>query len=277
VDLALTPVDRNRAEPLYLQIRQALLRAILEGGLQPHQRVPSERELSEALGVSRMTVRQALQTLTNEGYLYTVPGKGTFVAPRPRIEHNLQRLSGFTQEVRAQGFIPSSRVVALEAIPADDASARALRVPPGTRLFRLTRQRLVDGAPVALESAHLVYARFPGLDQVDFQRESLYAVLENRYGLRLTYAIQIVEAREASPSVAPLLHIDPARPVLAMERTTYAHDGTPVEYVRSFYRADRIRLKVELHINGSNARGRIANVYQPHTPTEGGHGPYRPG
>jgi len=264
VDLKLTPIDRERAEPLYLQIRQALLRAILSGGFQPHQRVPSERELSEALGVSRMTVRQALQTLINEGYLYTVPGKGTFVASRPRIEQNLQRLSGFTQEVRSQGFTPGSRVLDLTTTPADETSARALHVPPGTRLVRLTRQRLVDGAPVALESAYLVYARFPELPRFDFSRESLYAVLQRHYGLRLTRALQMVEAREADPDIAPLLHIEPYRPVLAMERITFAHDGTPVEYVRSFYRADRFRLKVELRINGPEAQGRVANLYHLH-------------
>ncbi len=260
----LPPIDKNSAEPLYLQIRHAILQAIQDGELPPHQRVPSERELSELMGVSRMTVRQALQALINDGYLYTVPGKGTFVACGPKIEQNLQRLSGFTEEVRKQGFMPGSRVLSVEQIPAGEEEAHALQVSPGTLLLCITRQRLVDNVPVALESAYLVYARFPGLDRIDFNRHSLYEVLQTRYGIRLVHARQCIEAQEANDDVARLLGIAPHQPVLAMERTTYADDEQPVEYVRSYYRADRFRLKVELHVQGPSPKSEIANVYRPY-------------
>ena len=257
------PVDRNSSEPIYLQLRNALLRAIQDGRLAPHQRVPSERELSEAMGISRMTARQALQTLISDGYLYTVPGKGTFVACGPKIEQNLQRLSGFTEEVRAQGFTPGSRVLTITHEHADDHIARALDITPGTVLVRITRQRLVDDVPVALESAYLVYARFPGLDDIDFNTHSLYDVLQNRYGIRLVRAKQIIEAQEADEEVASLLGIEPHKPMLAMERITYADDDRPVEYVRSYYRADRFLLKVELRVAGSAPTGAVANLYRP--------------
>ncbi len=264
MDLPLPPINRNSSEPLYLQIRHAVLQAIQEGRLVPHQRVPSERELSEAMGISRMTVRQALQTLINDGYLYTVPGKGTFVACGPKIEQNLQRLSGFTEEVRAQGFVPGSRVLSVSHVEADAHIARALDIAPGTLLVCITRQRLVDDVPVALESAYLVHARFPGLDSVDFSSNSLYDVLQSRYGIRLVHAKQIIEAQEADEEVGPLLGIEPHKPVLAMERTTFADDGKPVEYVRSYYRADRFRLKVELRVLGTSPKSAVANVYGPH-------------
>ncbi len=260
----LPPINRDSAEPLYLQIRQAILHAIQDGTLAPHQRVPSERELSEMLGVSRMTARQALQTLINDGYLYTVPGKGTFVACGPKIEQNLQRLSGFTEEVRQQGFQPGSRVLAVERVPAGVEEAGALQVQPGTMLLRLTRQRLVDNVPVALESAHLVYARFPDLENIDFSRHSLYEVLQDRYGIRLVHARQCIEAQQADEEVAALLGLATGMPVLAMQRTTYDVDGQPVEFVRSFYRADRFRLKVELYVQGMAPTGAVANVYHPH-------------
>ncbi len=263
MDLLIPPINRNSSEPIYLQLRNALLQAIQDGRLAPHQRVPSERELSEAMGISRMTARQALQTLINDGYLYTVPGKGTFVSCAPKIEQNLQRLSGFTQEVRSQGLIPGSKVLSVTSVEADDHSAHNLDVSPGTLLICITRQRLVNDDPVAVESAYLVHARFPGLGDIDFSTNSLYDVLENRYGIRLTRALQVIEAQEADEDIAPLLGIEPHKPVLAMERITYADDERPVEYVHSYYRADRFLLKVELRVAGATPTGAVANLYRP--------------
>ncbi|NPA90001.1 MAG: GntR family transcriptional regulator [Chloroflexi bacterium] len=263
--LPLRPVRRDSAEPLYLQIRNSLLQAIRDGVLKPDQRVPSERELSELIGVSRMTVRQALQTLITEGVLYTVPGKGTFVSCGPKIEQNLQRLSGFTESVRAQGMTPGSRVLEVRIIEAGEHEAQYLNRPVGTPLVRIVRQRLVDDVPVALESSHLEAARFPGLDQIDWAHSSLYQVLQTRYNVVLVRAQQIMEAQEADETVAPLLGLEVGKPVLTMERVTYAADNMPVEYVHSFYRADRFRLKVILYMDGHTAKGAVANVYRPHT------------
>ncbi len=262
MDIFIPPVDRNSSEPIYLQLRNALLQAIRDGRLAPDQRVPSERELSETMGISRMTARQALQTLINDGYLYTVPGKGTFVSCAPKIEQNLQRLSGFTQEVRAQGLIPGSKVLSVTTVEADDHIAHNLDILSGTLLICIKRQRLVNDVPVAVESAYLVHARFPGLSEIDFNTHSLYDVLENRYGIRLTRARQFIEAQGADEEVAALLGIEPHKPVLAMERITYADDNRPVEYVHSYYRADRFRLKVELRVAGPTPTGAVANLYR---------------
>ncbi len=260
--LSLPPIRRDSAEPLYLQIRNSLLQAIRDGILRPNQRVPSERELSEIIGVSRMTVRQALQSLISEGVLYTVPGKGTFVSCGPKIEQNLQRLSGFTEEVRAQGFTPGSRVLSVERVVAGEREAEALGIQPGTALIRIARQRLVDGVPVALEKAYLEADRFPGLEEIDWEEHSLYKVLQSRYNVTLVRAKQFIEAQEANRHVAELLGIEKGKPVLAMERVTYAAGNEPVEYVRSFYRADRFRLKVVLSVDGQTATGAVASVYR---------------
>ncbi len=265
----LPPINRDSAEPLYLQIRNSLLQAIHDGLLPSHQRVPSERELSEMTGVSRMTVRQALQSLINEGVLYTVPGKGTFVSCGPKIEQNLQRLSGFTKEVRAQGFTPGSHVLSVKRIPANEVVARALDIPAGRPVIRITRQRLVDDMPVALESAHLDATRFPGLEEIDFESSSLYDVLQEHYGVTLVRAKQMIEAQEVSEDIAPLLGLSPYKPVLAMERVTYDGENTPIEYVRSFYRADRFRLKVELYVDRARPGGAVAGVFRPYADTQG--------
>lgn len=259
--LSLPALNKDGAEPIYLQLRTVLLQAIRRGDLQPHQRLPSERRLSELTDVSRMTIRQALQLLITDGWLYTVPGKGTFVAGGPKIEQNLQRLTGFSEEVRAQGFTPGSRVLGVEIVAASTEVARALNVAPTTPLIRIMRQRLVDGAPVGVETAHLVRSRFPGLDQIDPNSYSLYELLQDRYGVHLLRAQQVIEAVEADESVAGLLGVTARRPVLAMERITFAAGDQPVEYVRSTYRADRFRLKVELHGGERPGASAVASMF----------------
>ncbi|HEX6383599.1 MAG TPA: GntR family transcriptional regulator [Anaerolineae bacterium] len=253
-------IDRYSAEPLYQQIRHLLLQAIKRGQLLPHQQAPSERELSELTGVSRMTVRQALQQLVGDGWLYTVPGKGTFVAADPKIEQNLQRLTGFTEEVQSQGFVPGSQILSIEIVPADGRAAEVFGILPDSALIRICRQRLANGVPIAVENTHLVQEAFPGLDQVDLANQSLYNVLQTRYAVYPTRAVQIIEADCADEATAVLLEIEPKKPVLAMERITYGIDGRPVEYVLSTYRADRSRLRVELHANPQLGSSSLKNL-----------------
>jgi GntR family transcriptional regulator len=240
-------LDRQSSTPLYLQIRDLLLQAIERNELPPRQQAPSERELSTLTGVSRMTVRQALQSLVAEGWLYTVPGRGTFVADSSKIEQNLRQLTGFTEELQSQGFTPGSQVLSTELIPAEEEIAAVLKIEPGAALIRITRLRLANGVPVALEAAHLVQAMFLGLERNDFNSQSLYEVLQAQYQLRPVRADQTIEANQVDPMTAKLLAISTDRPVLSMERITYTADDQPFEYVRSVYRADYFRLRVELH------------------------------
>jgi GntR family transcriptional regulator len=253
-------IAKQSAVPLYLQIRNLLLQAVKQGELQPHQRAPSERAISELTGVSRMTVRQALQTLIVDGWLYTVPGKGTFVTDGPKIVQNLQRLSGLTQLLQSQGYNPSSRVINMAVTPASGREAEVFGVRPGTPLISFTRLRLANGIPVALESTHLVQARFPGLEEVDLSNGSLYDILQTVYGVYPRRAIQVIEADKADEKTAGLLDIAPYEPVLAMERITYAAENQPVEYVLSWYRADRSRLRVELTAGEGPRAGSMADV-----------------
>lgn len=253
-------IDRHSAEPLYRQIRHLLLQAIKRGQLLPHEQAPSERELSELTGVSRMTVRQALQQLVSDGWLYTVPGKGTFVAADPKIEQNLQRLTGFTEEVQSQGFAPGSQILSIQVVPADGRTAEVFGILPGSALIRICRKRLANGVPIAVETTHLVQEAFPGLDGIDLANQSLYNVLQTRYSVYPARAVQLVEAHSVDEATAVLLEIQPKEPVLTMERITYGIDGRPVEYVLSTYRADRSRLRVELHANPQLGPSSLKNL-----------------
>lgn len=233
---------RNSPEPLYLQIKEYLINEIKAGNFQPDQRIPSERELSEQFKVGRMTVRQALLELAHEGKIYTRMGKGTFVLA-PKIDQQLRALTGFSQDVRQRGGKPSSKVLEAKVIPASRAAAQALRLSEGDRLIFLSRLRLSDGIPLALESAHLPYNQFPDLLEHDFSVESLYQVLKNDYGITLVHAEQTIEAALATPYEIEMLSLTPPAAVLKMERLTYNDTGLPVEYVPSTYRGDRYKFR----------------------------------
>lgn len=249
-----TQLDKNSSEQLYLQIRRILLKAIREQDLQPGQRIPSVSELSDLTRVARMTVRQALQVLIDEGWLYTVPGKGTFVSESPRIEQNLQYLSGWTEEISAQGMLPSTRVISMNILPADKVVANRLGVLAGTRVYCLVRVRLADNFPVSLERTHLCCDRFPGLDKQIDQNPSLYHILREKYQVFPIRALQFIEAGEADGVTATLLEIPIGKAVMTSERITYDANGRQIEYTIGVTRAGFLRYKTELSANSATVR-----------------------
>ncbi len=233
-------LERESPDPLYNQLKESIVSDISAGRYAPNQRLPSERELSAHYNVSRMTVRQALLELARDGMIYTRTGKGTFVA-EPKIDQRLRTLSGFTQDVNARGGRPSSRVLEFKIFPATPDVAAALRLAPGTEVFMLTRLRLADSTPLALETAYLPVQLFPGLLDHDFTVESLYSVLENEYNCALTQAEQTIEAALAGKREAELLEVVSPAAIFKMQRMTMTSDGFPVEYVVSVYRGDRYK------------------------------------
>jgi GntR family transcriptional regulator len=244
---------RDSPDPLYFQIKQLLIAEMNSGRLQPNQRLPSERELSEQFQVGRMTVRHALLELMHEGKIYTRMGKGTFVHAA-KIEQPLHALTGFSQDVRSRGGQPSSRVLEAKVLPANPGVEHALRIPPGAEVITLSRLRLSDGMPMALETAHLPFALFPNLLAHDFAAESLYEVLKKDYGVTLVHAEQSIEAALASPDEIELLSLQPPAAILRMERLTYNQAGQPMEYVRSAYRGDRYKFRSVLQTGAQAER-----------------------
>lgn len=238
---------RDSPDPLYLQIKEFLISKIKAGHYQPDQRLPSERELSEQFQVGRMTVRQALLELMHEGRTYTRMGKGTFVLA-PKIDQQLRALTGFSQEVKSRGGKPSSQVLDARVIQASPFLANCLHLVPGTDVILLSRLRLEDSIPLAIEAAHLPYSLFPNLLEHDFTVESLYAVLKSDYGASLIQAEQTIEAGLASAHEIEVLSLKPPAPVLKMERRSFNQVGEPVEYVFSVYRGDRYKFHSTLHV-----------------------------
>jgi GntR family transcriptional regulator len=233
------------AEPLYLQIKDLILSEIRTGKYGPHQRLPSERELSNSYRVSRMTVRQAIVDLQRSGAIYARVGKGTFVAA-PKIDQQLRMVTSFTQEVRSRGEVPSSRIIEASLGPAPFDIAGPLEIQAGALVATLSRVRLTNDRPLAIEMAYLPADLFPNLLAHDFTRESLYEVLARDYGLTLIAASQTIEAALAEPVELELLDLDPPAAVLRMRRLTRASDGRAVELVRSTYRGDLYQLHSNL-------------------------------
>jgi len=238
-------LQREAFDPLYIQLKDSLAADIRAGSYRAHQRLPSERELSERFSVSRMTVRQALLELARDGIIYTRVGKGTFVA-ESKIDQQLHALTGFTQDVRARNGRPTSRVLETRVIPATPEFAAALCILPNAEVIQLARLRLADGMPLAIETAYLPFHLCPNLLSHDFSTESLYAVLENEYGLTPLDAEQSIEAALATSRELELLELVGPAAVLRIQRATYSSDHVPVEYVLSTYRGDRYKFRSTL-------------------------------
>ena len=238
-------IDKALPTPAYLQLKACLKRAIDEGEIAPGAALPSERELAEVLGLSRMTVRRAFEELVSDNLVEQRQGSGTYVLPR-RHEQIIDRVLGFSQEAAGLGFKAGSELLAADYLPADQHAADALGVDKGEAVLQLVRLRTADGEPLALQSAHLSprFRDFP----LEHLRESgsLYATLEHRYGVTPHGARQTVSARLPTRQECQLLGIGKEVPLLAMERVTFDAQGRAFEYVRSAYRSDKYQMALIL-------------------------------
>jgi GntR family transcriptional regulator len=226
--------------PRYYQLKEIIREKVSTGQWLPGSLIPSERELCEQYGISRMTARQSITELVNEGYLYREQGKGTFVA-QPKITQQLVTLTGFTQDMQARAQRPSTKVLEKEMAPVDATTAVKLRVKPGQLLFRVKRLRLADGAPLAIETCLISFMGCEKLLDEDMENQSLYNLLETKYGMPPVEAEQELEAGLAREDEARLLQIPTGGPVLLIRRITYTERGQPLEFAKSVYRGDKYR------------------------------------
>src|SRR5579859_919614 len=230
----MSTIYRNSPIPLYHQLKEIMRARVQSGDWKPGSLIPSERELSESYGLSRMTARQAITDLVNEGVFYREQGKGTFVSQR-KITQQLMSLTGFTDDMRARGQRPSAKVLSAAMAPADEGTAERLRITPGQPVFRLRRLRLADGEPLAIEVSQLNFKGCEKLVDEDLEQNSLYRLVETEYGLPLVEAEQELEAGLAGSEEAELLNIPVGSSVLFIRRTTYTDRNQPVEYAQSVY------------------------------------------
>lgn len=248
-------LDRQSVVPLYYQIQQFLLEQIHSGVFKPGEAISSEQEISAQMGVSRMTVRQALKSLCSEGVLYSQRGKGTFVSAN-KLEKSFRIVLSFTEEMRNGGSRPSSKLLSFDVAPVDIETAEALRIKTNEKVIRLRRLRLADGIPMAIEWSHLPVSVCPDLLETFDPRTSLYERLARHYGIHIAVTEEVAEAAVANAEESHLLKIGKGSPVFHFERTSYLRDGKPVEYVNSTYRGDRYRLVNRLTAEPRKVRSR---------------------
>lgn len=234
-DLATLRAPTKRA-----QVRHILAERIAHE-LRPGDPIPSERNLVVELGVSRVTVRQAIADLVESGRLERVHGKGTYVSG-PQVNSRLH-LTSFSREMRARGLVPETQVLAGEEEPATAEVAERLQIRPGDPVIRVERLRLADGTPMAHEIGYYPSGIFPGLLESDLN--TLYDVFASRYEVIITAGDQTVRAEAADARQAHVLGTTKRAPLLVQERLTRAGDR-PIEFSTSWYRADRYRLHMAI-------------------------------
>jgi GntR family transcriptional regulator len=206
--------------------------------------IPSERQLSVDLGVSRLTVRAALDDLVREGYLVRRRGSGTFVS-EPKIAQELT-MTSFTEDMRRRGMVPESRTLDLRITPAGAHLGRLLHVSPSEPVVVVDRLRLADRETMAIETLHVRQALVRGISAADLERHSFYELLRDRYGVVVVGGVQTIEPTVTNEVESAALGVPLHSPAFLFERTTRAEDGEIVEYVRSIYRGDRYRIVTEL-------------------------------
>lgn len=231
-------------QPRYLKVYRLLASQIASGRLAAGERVPSERLLMETLGVSRTTVRRALELLAQEGLIESSPRRGSFVAFPPLAEP-ANRLMSFSELGTERGLTPTAQVLRQACRPATIEEAEVFAVAPGADVFELSRLRMLDGVPVAVDRVRVPLSRAPSLPSTDFAAESLYAVLD-RCGSGPVRAAYTISSAAADGEQARLLEIEPGEPLLIACTTTFDAQGKVVELGETAYRSDRYRFQTEL-------------------------------
>jgi len=232
-------IDSGSKLPLYDQIERNLRDLIINGQLQPGQMVPPEWDLSELYGVSRLTVRRALEDLVRQNWLERKHGVGTFVR-QPTIASIADSKLSFTEQMRAIGRKPSSHLIGQRVVPATAKIARAIQIGEGESIFEITRVRLADEIPILLETSCVSHEQFPGLaDRSWSENDSLYKILSEDYGVGITGMDHTIKPVLLTETEARYLQAKAGIPALLSEIVSFTRDGTPVEYSWSFSNGDK--------------------------------------
>lgn len=244
-DRAVPKADPTSGVPLYLQVERSLEQRIAAGEWRPGEQIPNEAKLGALYDVSRVTMRQAVTRLVQRGMLVREQGRGTFVRDLSLIAGS-RRVTSFTTELGELGVKAGSHVLVHEVTTAARAQvAEPLNLEDDARVLCLRRLRTADGTPIGLQTCVLALERFPGLEQLDFEDRSLYATLEEVYGVVALEAYETFTVGGAGPDDAGLLRVPEGSYVFNVERASFDSIG-PFEHVRSVMRGDRYKVRLVL-------------------------------
>ena len=239
-------IDPYNALPKYNQLASILRQKIEDGEWPPRTPIPSERQLEVLYSISRTTIREAIDHLVRQGFLYREHGRGTFVSPQ-KLQKGLMELTSFSEDLIKRGIEPGQIIRSLEWIEAPSKIAQKLEIAPGTRVLRVERIRLGDGVPIGLQTSHLALPAEQAITLSDLESSgSLYRILQEKFNIIPSEADETLEVTLATPEEAELLEIPEGAPLLLSERVLFAQNRKPVEYVKILYRGDRYRYYVRL-------------------------------
>ncbi len=241
-------IDPHDFLPRCYQLANILRERIASGELSSRQPIPSERQLEKDYSVSRTTIRQAIDLLVHQGYLYREHGKGTFVSPQ-KLQKGISELTSFTEDMKRRGIVPGQKILEIAYMKPPEDVATHLELPAGTdeRVLCIERLRLGDGAPMGLQTSYYVLPEGQTITRQELEEYgSTYRILQEKFHLIPTEADETLEVALASPREAFLLQVEQGSALLLSERTTYSQFRRVIEFVRILYRGDRYRYYAKL-------------------------------
>jgi DNA-binding GntR family transcriptional regulator len=254
-------IKRAGPTPIYQQLKDSLRQRILSGVWPPHFKLQAEVDLAADLGVSRGTVRKAIEDLIAEGLLVRIHGRGTFVAS-PALEQPLaEHLVAFSEQLLRNHIAFETEVIEQALTTPPERVASLLDLSPREEVLSLKRLRLVGGRPLTLLHNYVNISRCAGIETLDFTHERLFQSLEERYGLRLDWGRRFFEAQNAGEETARLLDVPPGAAVMYLEQLVYLDDGSPIELSDVWLRGDRFRLSAAVKRKAAAAGPRSLAEY----------------
>lgn len=236
---------RDSSQSLFSQLEEILRDGIEDGTWQPGESIPSERELSRIYGLSRMTVRKAIDRLVSTGLIFRVDGKGTFVS-EPKVSFQALSLAGLREQTLKLGYSPSTKLLDIERVLASDKVAAFLKIAPNTPVFLIERIVFANNVPLALHRSYIPEHLCPSLPDHDLSNSSLYAILKDAFGVTIHHMSEMLETTLASVRESLLLGVEPGSPMFLLRITTYNPSQNPIEYVKVIFRGDRVQLSLNL-------------------------------
>lgn len=247
--LANKELDKHVPIPLYFQLKELIVEEIKSGQYPVDSLIPTEKEMSEQFDISRTTVRQAVTELVQEGWLYRIKSKGTFIARQKIKQDFLQRLETFREQMKRIGLEPSTEVLDFKVTKASHEVAENLQIEEGDQVIYLFRRRFGDGEPVVTVETYLPFAKCAFLENEDFEKVSLYDSLSSREETRIFSARRLVEAVEANNSDVQYLHVRKGSPIQLVHTVSVNRADVALEYSIARYRGDASSFQLYVYVD----------------------------
>ncbi|GEM03111.1 GntR family transcriptional regulator [Halolactibacillus miurensis] len=238
-------VNKKNKLPLYLQLMEDIIKKIEQGDYSENEKLPSERELCDIYNLSRITVRNALQELEQEEYIYKLHGKGTFVAPKS-YKQKLVKVYSFTEEMKKLGKVPQTKVLSFDIVPIDQRLSLKMHLDVDQEVYRVKRLRLADNVPFICETSYLPTHLFPNLTKQALEERPMYSVFMDDYNMGVSQATEQFSVTSLRSEEAENLHAEIGSPAMLLERLAY-DNATLIEYTVSIISGNKFKYTVELN------------------------------